>query len=223
MSIIPVVRILCVSMGLQTVKQTSHFLALGRPDISFWLEVLRTTFMFISIIPLTYYYGIKGTALGVLIGNISGFLLFGGNFNIVRIQINTGHKCRLKVLADVFGLNSVSASDLQEIQSPDIFQQGKTKIGQVCLSLDKGLIMLSFHGVMKHGIFPVQPFQGAVHIPVKMTGGCTRPDKIDKLMNKVHLIDIASLNSLINESIVSLTEIIFVALNAFDPAKAKPL
>ena len=35
--------------------------------------------------------------------------------------------------------------------------------------------------------------------------------------------DIASLNSPTNDSIVSLTEIILVAMNAFAPAKAKPL
>jgi len=76
MPIIPVVRILCVSMVFQTIKQTTHFLALGRPDISFKLEVVRTIFMFISIIILTNYFGIKGTAIGVLIGSISSTLLW---------------------------------------------------------------------------------------------------------------------------------------------------
>ncbi len=70
MPIVPVVRILCVSNVLLSIRPSSHFVALRRPNLPFYVNGTRAIFMLISIIPLTLYCGIKGTALGVLIGII---------------------------------------------------------------------------------------------------------------------------------------------------------
>ncbi len=65
------------------------FLGIGKPKISSVTLILQSIVMFLFIWPLTYYFGIVGTAWAVVFGSLAGqiFLLF-----TLRKEINFGFK-----------------------------------------------------------------------------------------------------------------------------------
>lgn len=69
---IPVIKVLAVAGLIRafTAMGGALYNACGRPQIDFWLNLLRVSVMLVTIGPLTYKYGIVGTAWAFLIGRI---------------------------------------------------------------------------------------------------------------------------------------------------------
>ncbi len=69
MPMVPALRILSISGLMRSIAATGGplFRAAGRPNIPFWINLMRAIVIVISIYPLTVRYGIEGTAISILL------------------------------------------------------------------------------------------------------------------------------------------------------------
>ncbi len=69
MPMVPALRILSISGLMRSIAATAGpiFRAVGRPNIPFWINLMRAIVIVISIYPLTVRYGIEGTAISILL------------------------------------------------------------------------------------------------------------------------------------------------------------
>lgn len=68
MSIVPALRLLCVSSFINYSTRGSPLAALGKPNLLLYRNLIRVGIIFATIYPLTVHFGIVGTAMAVVLG-----------------------------------------------------------------------------------------------------------------------------------------------------------